>query len=124
MALTLGTLYRDNSTGKVFWCDNYGGSLVLRHIQSAAVLNGVFDGPLESITNPQENGELLRDYTFLAKADNGPDIYLIDNYDGNWRKRHILNMDVFRSRHFKQGTIETVRWNLLDGVANGTPIDS
>ena len=127
MSISLGNLYKDDSSDNVYWCDNYNGPAVLRLIENADVLNGVFNGTINPITNPQSQpqGTNLINGSVLVKADDGsPNVYLNDNYDGTWKKRFILNMDVFHSRNFKESYIQTQRASVLAGMANGIQIGS
>lgn len=126
MTIILGGLYSNaNGNGEIYWCDNYSGSLKLRHIESADVLNGVFNGPITPIEiDPASTNAMLHNETYLAQRLGSDDVYLIDRYDGQWKKRYISDMTVFDSRQFKQSCIETVRSPSLDGMFDGVEIDS
>lgn len=59
-----------------------------------------------------------------AAAEAGP-VYLIDNYDGHneeWKKRHILSIDIFNKYQFNQDNIKVVPQARLDKMDDGPDI--
>lgn len=124
MSIELGKLYKDEAGENVFWCDNFSGPLTLRLIESPDTLKGVFYDSLNPINNPssQPQGVDVLPGTFLAKDNDTDKVYLIDHHSGSWIKRYVTTMDVFRARSFSQDEIQTVKHQLLEGMANGPPI--